>query len=46
MLYEVITQRVEILRLLARNSRVLIFDEPTAVLTEPEAGKLFDALRP
>jgi len=38
-------QRVEILRLLARNSRVLIFDEPTAVLTEPEAGKLFDALR-
>ncbi len=38
-------QRVEILKLLARNSRVLIFDEPTAVLTEPEAEALFDALR-
>jgi len=38
-------QRVEILKLLCRESRVLIFDEPTAVLTPPEAEALFDALR-
>ena len=38
-------QRVEILKLLYRQSRVLIFDEPTAVLTPPEIKQLFDALR-
>jgi simple sugar transport system ATP-binding protein len=38
-------QRVEILKLLYRESRVLIFDEPTAVLTPPEAEALFAALR-
>jgi len=38
-------QRVEILKLLHRQSRVLIFDEPTAVLTPPEAEALFSALR-
>ena len=38
-------QRVEILKLLYRQSRVLIFDEPTAVLTPPEIEQLFDALR-
>jgi general nucleoside transport system ATP-binding protein len=38
-------QRVEILKLLHRQSRVLIFDEPTAVLTPQEAEQLFKALR-
>jgi simple sugar transport system ATP-binding protein len=38
-------QRVEILKLLFRRNRVLIFDEPTAVLTPQEADQLFEALR-
>lgn len=38
-------QRVEILKLLYRNARVLILDEPTAVLSPPETENLFSALR-
>ncbi|GAB1410935.1 ABC transporter ATP-binding protein [Desulfovibrionales bacterium] len=38
-------QRVEIIKLLQRQSQILIFDEPTAVLTPPEAEQLFVALR-
>lgn len=37
-------QRTEILKALYRNPKVLIFDEPTAVLTPQETVKLFDAL--
>ena len=38
-------QRVEILKVLYRGARILVLDEPTAVLAPPEAEQLFGVLR-
>ena len=38
-------QRVEILKMLYRNARLLILDEPSAVLTPQEVVSLFEVLR-
>jgi ABC-type uncharacterized transport system ATPase subunit len=38
-------QRVETLKALYRHANILIFDEPTTVLTAQEADQLFDVLR-
>ena len=38
-------QRVEILKALYRGAKILILDEPTAVLSPPEISELWDVLR-
>ena len=37
--------KVELIKALAKHPRVLILDEPTSVLTPPEAEELFDVVR-
>jgi general nucleoside transport system ATP-binding protein len=38
-------QRIEILKVLVAGATTIILDEPTAVLTDFEAGRLFEAIR-
>jgi general nucleoside transport system ATP-binding protein len=40
-----IQQRVEIIKVLARDARYIIFDEPTAVLTPQEVDEFFEIVR-
>ena len=38
-------QRVEVLKILTADARIIILDEPTAVLTDEEADNMFGAMR-
>src|SRR5438477_3746344 len=38
-------QKVEILRAIARNARLIVMDEPTAALTRDESGRLLEIIR-
>src|SRR5207302_1024434 len=38
-------QRVEILKAIYRNARILVLDEPTAVLTPQETREIFEVFR-
>ncbi len=38
-------QKVEVLRALARNARLIVMDEPTSALTTDEADRLFELVR-
>jgi len=40
-----VQQQLEIAKALARSARVLIFDEPTAALTDPQVETLFENIR-
>ncbi len=40
-----IQQRVEIIKILLRNAEILIFDEPTAVLTPQEVTEFFEIIK-
>jgi len=40
-----IQQRVEIIKVLAREARFLVFDEPTSVLTPPEVDGFFEIVK-
>lgn len=40
-----VQQRVEIIKALSRDAKIIVFDEPTAVLTPQETDKLMDTMR-